>query len=120
MIKPKAYITEIIDKNTAKVSFKLDADLFYLKGHFEVQALLPGVVQVGYVVEFSKELLNLDVITNFQVIKFLNPIIPEDTVELTLKYNETKQALDFEYYLKNQEKVASKGKAKVSCNSNLA
>ena len=115
MIKPKAYKTEIIDKNTAKVSFKLDADLFYLKGHFEVQALLPGVVQVGYVVEFAK-----DVLTNFQVIKFLNPIIPEDTVELTLKYNETKQALDFEYYLKNQEKVASKGKAKVSCNSNLA
>ncbi len=74
----------------------------------------------GYVVDFAKELLNLDVITNFQVIKFLNPIIPEDTVELTLKYNETKQALDFEYYLKNQEKVASKGKAKVSCNSNLA
>ncbi|MCI6449645.1 MAG: hypothetical protein SPK02_00280 [Succinivibrio sp.] len=120
MIKPKAYKTEIIDKNTAKVSFKLDDDLFYLKGHFEVQPLLPGVVQVGYVVDFAKELLNLDVITNFQVIKFLSPIIPEDTVELTLKYNETKQSLDFEYYLKNQEKVASKGKAKVSCNSNLA
>ena len=57
MIKPKAYKTEIIDKNTAKVSFKLDADLFYLKGHFEVQALLPGVVQVGYVESLPKSCL---------------------------------------------------------------
>lgn len=41
MIKPKEYEIKRIDENSFEITIKVNPDLFYFKGHFEEQPILP-------------------------------------------------------------------------------
>ncbi|MDY5722849.1 MAG: hypothetical protein SPK55_09765 [Succinivibrio sp.] len=117
MIKPQDYKFTEKTANSFKVNFTLNEDLFYLQGHFPTQKLLPGVVQLGYVVDFCKELLNLDLGQNIPVIKFVSPIVPHDSVELNVEYNPDKSSVKFAYTIHLEDgtvKDASNGRLKLN------
>lgn len=113
MIKPKSFNKKKIDESQAVVSFSVNKDLFYFNGHFPIQAILPGVVQLGWTIEFAKEIFAIDLSCNLPMVKFMNPILPEDKVDLKLTLNTEKKNLYFEYFLVNVNKVASTGKVKL-------
>ncbi len=113
MIKPEH--VEIIQKSSLEleVRFRLEESLFYLQGHFEKKKLLPGVVQVGYAIEYAREYLTESITCDIPRIKFTSPILPSDEVLLTLKINPEHKYLEFEYYLLNINKSASTGRIKI-------
>lgn len=113
MIKPKSFNINKIDDTYAVVSFSVNKDLFYFNGHFPIQAILPGVVQLGWTIEFAKKIFAIDLSCNLPMVKFMSPILPEDKVALNLTLNTEKKNLSFEFYLVNANKVASTGKVKL-------
>ncbi len=113
MIKPEH--AEIIKKSPEEllVRFKVDESLFYLKGHFEKQKILPGVVQIGYAIQYARDCLKYNISCDIPHIKFSSPILPDDEVLLALKINPQKNYLEFCYTLINLDKTASKGRIKI-------
>ncbi len=113
MQKPEEYSINKIDDTHAEVSIRITPDLFYLKGHFPVQPLLPGVVQLGWAYEFSKEIFGLESeFYGVPMLKFLLPILPDDDVILYLTFDKTRQRLEFEYNIsvKGEYQKSSAGK----------
>ncbi|MGN0914922.1 MAG: hypothetical protein ACI4NE_01020 [Succinivibrio sp.] len=111
MLKPEHYSTKRIDENKVEISFTLDKSLFYLKGHFEKQPLLPGVVQIGWIYDFILELFGIEAATDIPVVKFMSPIIPDDNVTIEIEHVKDKKSFNFTYRLQSG-KEASKGKVK--------
>lgn len=113
MIKPQH--VEIIENSPLNLKLKLtfESSLLYFMGHFDRQHLLPGVVQIGYVIEYAKEFLCDSVSCDIPQIKFTSPIIPGDEVLLNIRLYREKKYLEFEYILYKLGKTASKGKIKI-------
>lgn len=113
MIKPKDYEVRRVDENSFVVSIKVNPDLFYFKGHFKEQPVLPGVVQLGWVYDFCSEILHLKLTGNIPTIKFTAPILPEDIIFLKVKHNAEKNNVTFEYDIENTQAKASSGRIKL-------
>lgn len=113
MIKTKEYEIKRIDENSFEVTIKVNPDLFYFKGHFEEQPILPGVVQLGWVHDFCKEVLNLELSGNIPTIKFTAPILPKDEIVLKVVHNPLKNYVNFEYDILNTMSKASSGRIKL-------
>ncbi|NKF49968.1 3-hydroxyacyl-ACP dehydratase [Shewanella sp. WXL01] len=84
--------------NTAIVELFVGDDIEYFKGHFDGHPLLPGVVQLDWVLHFFKAHL----ISNFQfkgcdVIKYQQPILPNMQVTLTMVWKSERSKLEFKY-----------------------
>ena len=89
----------------------INPDLFYMEGHFDVQKVLPGVVQLGWALEFAEEIFNIKSAGETPVVKFTSPIIPHDRVKLTLEYLPEKKRVSFTYVITSQDNAkASAGK----------
>ena len=114
MLLPENYLIEKTDTNEAKICFTLKDTLFYLKGHFKEQPLLPGVVQLGWAIHFAKELFSISTANNIPQVKFTHPIVPLDKIEIRLKLNTEKKNFTFEYFIENLHSVASSGKVKIN------
>ncbi len=96
-----------------EASFRVPEDLLYLKGHFPIKQLLPGVVQVGWVYELTRRLLKPKLqIASIAQLKFSAPIMPDDEVHLKVKLSEDTGKLDFSYELKldGRRLLSSKGR----------
>jgi 3-hydroxymyristoyl/3-hydroxydecanoyl-(acyl carrier protein) dehydratase len=67
-------------------------------GHFPYNPILPGVVQIDWVVRFAALHLGIEepAVRDFQV-KFRNVIRPDVPVSLTLKVDHSKNRLSFVY-----------------------
>lgn len=114
MILPENYLVEKTSSTEAKIIFTLQESLFYLKGHFKAQPILPGVIQLGWAIHFAKELFKISTKNDMPQVKFTQPIMPNDKIELSLKLNRELNNFTFEYYLENTGKVASSGKVKIN------
>ncbi len=100
MIKPN--IAEILQskENKAVIRLVFDDDYFYFKGHFPVQPLLPGVVQLGLACDYATALFKgIGAFKKAQSIKFIAPILPSDEVELELKKEENPGRVSFAFKL---------------------
>lgn len=113
----KVFANELsVDKDTHHVNIELviPTDLFWFKGHFPSQPLLPGVVQLNWVIYYTQKYFNANLsLSSIDVIKFQCPILPQDRLKLNLKWNEKEQRIDFSYsFIKpdNTLKIASSGK----------
>ncbi|MDR0677951.1 MAG: hypothetical protein LBF44_00250 [Holosporaceae bacterium] len=102
-----------ISENFVKTSDKLELALFFPKnaiffqGHFENFPVLPGVVQLHYVICFIKKYFQEDFfIKNFEKVKFLKIIIPERTVFLKLNKNQENH-FSFSFETENGETYSS-------------
>jgi acyl-CoA synthetase (AMP-forming)/AMP-acid ligase II len=98
-----------VETSEGRVYLKLfvPKDLYYFRGHFPDFSLLPGVVQIHWVVHFSKlyllkSQLSFKSLTN---VKFMRPILPETYFNLKIQY--LSQQLRFEY--SSEQQLFSKG-----------
>lgn len=114
MILPDNYIVETTNSNEAKITFTLQDSLFYLKGHFKAQPILPGVIQLGWAIHFAKELFKISTKNDMPQVKFTQPIMPNDKIVLSVKLNRKMNNFTFEYFLENTGKTASSGKVKIN------
>lgn len=80
------------------ITLHLDPTLFWFQGHFAVQPVLPGVAQLEWVMDYASTLLaagyRFHSILN---VKFQAPLLPGNTVTLTLCWQEEQQLLSFTF-----------------------
>ncbi|ALB68556.1 (3R)-hydroxymyristoyl-ACP dehydratase [Cronobacter dublinensis] len=100
----------------AEIVLRLDPTLFWFKGHFPVQPLLPGVAQLDWVMHYAQAILAPDYrFQGIQNVKFQAPLLPGCDVLLTLDWNEARNVLSFSYHrLAGETRVlSSSGKIKL-------
>lgn len=121
MIKRKpTVISSEINEFDALLVLYIDEDILDFSGHFADFPLLPGVSQIDWAFYYAKNMLKIEgVFTGMEVVKFQEPIRPKAQVLLTLKWDKSKQKLDFSYTSKSQGKVMihSSGKMSVGVSS---
>ncbi|OCG02247.1 ApeI family dehydratase [Gilliamella sp. wkB112] len=107
-------ITLNINQHQADIELNIPPDLFWFKGHFVSQPLLPGVAQLNWVIYYAQKFFNANLaLSSVEVIKFQCPILPEDHLLLHIEWNTQTQKLLFSYTFitpENINKVASSGK----------
>lgn len=99
-----------------EVVLYLDPSLFWFKGHFAVQPLLPGVAQLDWVMLYACELLAPDYrFHSIQNVKFQAPLLPETTVTLALEWHADRQVLSFSFkrHAGEERHTASSGKIRL-------
>lgn len=84
--------------NIVTINAYVPDDLDYFAGHFPDQAVLPGVVQVHWVGELSKRLFAVSGFSELKSIKFNSMVLPNQDLELTLKYAQDKGTVRFSYH----------------------
>ncbi|TNE44089.1 MAG: hypothetical protein EP343_30520 [Deltaproteobacteria bacterium] len=81
----------------------------YCDGHFEEQAIVPGVVQLQWVLHFASQALAASVqVTQMEAIKFQHILCPGDTCTLQMELNLEKPKLRFK--LSKNDTVYSSGR----------
>jgi len=87
-----------VDDNKATIQCYIPAELIYFEGHFENNPVLPGVVQVYWAEKLGRQMLPVEGrFKGLEVIKFLQIIVPNDKVTISLEYNATKKSLTFKF-----------------------
>lgn len=108
---PPAKYIEVTD-----CSLVLDIDLHptheAFAGHFPQKPILPGVVQIDWVMLWAKEQFDLSnaFASDIQV-KFKDTIPPNKPLRLMLDYDDSKARLDFSYT--SDDALMSKGRIKL-------
>lgn len=72
--------------DSVTLTLKIPADLVHFNGHFPGTPILPGVVQLHWVVAFVKQTFALAdfEVRDVEVLKFKTVIVPDQQLELTL------------------------------------
>lgn len=99
-----------------QIDLYLDPTLFWFRGHFAVQPLLPGVAQIDWVMHYATTLLAPGWrFHSIQNVKFQAPLLPETAVTLTVLWQEERQILTFSYQRHDGEAryTASSGKIRL-------
>jgi 3-hydroxymyristoyl/3-hydroxydecanoyl-(acyl carrier protein) dehydratase len=101
-----------VSPDRAVCTIGVPTDLKAFRGHFPVHPILPGVVQIDWVVRLAGLHLGIDALSarDFQV-KFRNIIRPGAPLSLILQIDRTKNRLSFTY--QSGEVVMSSGQIKL-------
>lgn len=98
-------LNKTITENSATIALFIDPSLDGFKGHFDTFSVIPGVVQVQWVLHFFSDelapLLPLNqswLVEKLSALKFQHVILPEQTIQLDLHYNSQKHCLSFKFY----------------------
>jgi 3-hydroxymyristoyl/3-hydroxydecanoyl-(acyl carrier protein) dehydratase len=82
-----------------ELQLHVSADLDCFKGHFPEFPILPGVVQLKWVVDCAKEFLALNrPIKTVERLKFTCPIQPQTSIKLRIQFDASRQCADFRFY----------------------
>lgn len=80
----------------AVAELHIQPQLRVLEGHFPGATLVPGVAQLHWVVSLGQQAFGLDSsFADAQLLKFQQPILPGDTVQLQLQWQAEKGCLQF-------------------------
>lgn len=91
-------IIEAEDRGDDEVELKcrIPTDLLYFDGHFQQQAILPGVVQLHWAAKFGQQYLTTPKhFQRLEAVKFQQLILPGNVVSLSLRYDNAKHKLSF-------------------------
>ncbi|MBQ4833478.1 acyl-CoA synthetase [Pseudoalteromonas sp. MMG010] len=82
-------ICEVIEKTpqSVRLNLTIPENLYYFQGHFDQAAILPGVVQLDWVMHYLKTYLQVDCdkVMSVDALKFQIIVQPNYQVELVLK-----------------------------------
>ena len=80
----------------ATASLRVDAQLRVLDGHFPGAPIVPGVAQLHWVVALGMQAFGIpSAFLRAEVVKFQQPILPGDTVQVQLQWVADKGSLQF-------------------------
>jgi acyl-coenzyme A synthetase/AMP-(fatty) acid ligase len=83
-------------ENQARASLQIQPQLRVLEGHFPGAALVPGVAQLHWVASLGMQAFGLSgSFADAQLLKFQQPILPGDSVELSLQWQADSGSLQF-------------------------
>lgn len=81
----------------------LPADLFWFKGHFPQQAVLPGIAQINWALFYASRLVGKAYeFYGIDQVKFQKPLQPDQTIQLRLLWDTQRCMLVFHYELCGQ------------------
>jgi 3-hydroxymyristoyl/3-hydroxydecanoyl-(acyl carrier protein) dehydratase len=81
-----------------ELNFVIPAALVYFRGHFPGFAILPGVVQLDWAIQFCRKHFPFAKDSPQTIkIKFRKPIRPDHRVTLSLKHLPARNSLQFRY-----------------------
>jgi len=82
----------------ARLALLVTPDLRCLRGHFPGLPVVPGAMQLGWVLAFASELLgSRPVLRELQSVKFQRLVLPGQTLHLTIELDQEREAIQFEY-----------------------
>ncbi|NTX81991.1 hydroxymyristoyl-ACP dehydratase [Serratia proteamaculans] len=109
MMQPEVLQQQVSDATHASLLLRLPADLFWFRGHFPEHPILPGVTQLNWVMQYARQLLAIEAgFKGIEVVKFQQPLLPEQSVLLQLEWQPARHKLLFSYRV--GEATASSGK----------
>ncbi|MEG3134459.1 hydroxymyristoyl-ACP dehydratase [Rouxiella sp. T17] len=102
-------LTQQVQGDSLHLELLLPAELFWFKGHFPQQPILPGVTQLNWVMIFARQALGLcGEFGGFEVMKFQQPLLPGAQLTLDIQWVRERNRLIFSYV--EGEQQASSGK----------
>jgi 3-hydroxymyristoyl/3-hydroxydecanoyl-(acyl carrier protein) dehydratase len=82
----------------ARLALLVPPDLRCLRGHFPGLPIVPGAMQLGWVIAFAAELLgSRPVLRGLQSVKFQRLVQPGQTLRLTIKLDPGQEEIQFEF-----------------------
>ena len=91
---------EALERSSGQLSlrFVVPVTLAYFEGHFPGCPVLPGVVQVGWAIEFARRHIPFSgAFRSLAAVKFMRVVHPNDAVALRLVPDAERRELMFEY-----------------------
>lgn len=109
MMLPQETTSRIADAGSATLSLYLQPELFWFKGHFPQQPILPGVTQIHWALHYATEIFSFKhKFRGIEVVKFQRPLPPQERITLILNWDAEKYKLSFQYLCDGQ--TASSGR----------
>lgn len=100
---PEILAHEMLDDGVM-LTLRIPTNLTYFKGHFEQIPIVPGVVQIQWVVHFAKAYLGLHkVFSHMEAIKFKELLLAGQPLRLSLRYHPVTGKLTFRFYSETVE-----------------
>ena len=83
------------------------AEVVHFSGHFPEIPILPGIVQLDWALRYARQYLGLNGrFVAVENLKFLGLVLPDTTLQLSLRWQESEGRLEFAFFDK-QRKYAS-------------
>jgi len=100
---------ETVDSLKVELTLNIPKNLYYFQGHFPQAAVLPGVAQIDWVMNYISTYFNIDKrqLLSIDALKFQVIIRPTYTIKLLLvKMTDTK--VSFNYYSEHGQHASGK------------
>src|SRR5258708_21659132 len=82
----------------AELKLLIPETLLYFRGHFPGFAILPGVVQLDWAIQYGREHFALGAVFASTIrIKFRKPIRPNHELKLNIRYARSRDCIYFDY-----------------------
>lgn len=97
-VLPEIHILEKTP-DTCLLELHIPSTLVYFKGHFPEKPILPGVVQLDWVITYGRQFFDIThPFSGMRTLKFQQIIEPDSSIKLSLQFNREKQSLSFRYF----------------------
>lgn len=95
--------------NQVELCLIIPENLYYFQGHFPEAAVLPGVVQLDWVMQYLAQFFEVDItnLVSIDALKFQNIIRPNDQVTLSLAQTKANKYA-FSYYSNHVQHASGK------------
>lgn len=94
----KEPIIEDVERGESEVILyvNIPEDLDYFEGHFPFQAMLPGVVQVGWIMKYASQYLSVsENINSIDSLKFRRKLKPGDSCTVSIEWDSAQSIISF-------------------------
>ena len=93
-----------IEAETVLLTLRIPEQLAYFSGHFDKIPIVPGVVQIQWAVHYARQYFGITgVFSHMEVVKFKELLLPGQSLNLNLSYQEADRKLIFCYHSETTE-----------------